>query len=108
MATTIAAELEKRQNASTRSARNQGPHIVIIADDYGILVSGGTEPLKPLLPYLPSTRGLCDAAIGRESSMRRPPRHERRPIRNWRVRPVPHRASKFDLFVLRGGCRAAW
>ena len=58
LATAIAAELEKRQNASTRAERNQGPRIVIIADDYDILVSGGTEPLKPLLPYLPSARDL--------------------------------------------------
>ena len=35
-----------------------GPRIVVIADDYDILASGGTEPLKPLLPYLPSARDL--------------------------------------------------
>ena len=30
----------------------------MVADDYDILASGGTEPLRPLLPYLPSARDL--------------------------------------------------
>lgn len=58
LATAIAGELAERQNASTRAARNEGPRIVIIVDDYDMLVSGGTEPLKPLLAYLPSARDL--------------------------------------------------
>ena len=52
----IAAELQKR--ATDPAAKLAGPRIVVVADDYDILASGGTEPLKPLLPYLPSARDL--------------------------------------------------
>lgn len=52
----IAAELQKR--SVDPAAKLAGPRIVVIADDYDILASGGTEPLKPLLPYLPSARDL--------------------------------------------------
>jgi DNA segregation ATPase FtsK/SpoIIIE, S-DNA-T family len=52
----IAAELQKR--TVEVAAKLAGPRIVVIADDYDILASGGTEPLKPLLPYLPSARDL--------------------------------------------------
>ena len=30
----------------------------MLVDDYDILAAGGTEPLRPLLPYLPSARDL--------------------------------------------------
>ena len=52
----IAAELQKR--TVDPAAKLAGPRIVVIADDYDILASGGTEPLKPLLAYLPSARDL--------------------------------------------------
>ncbi|HEY6813115.1 MAG TPA: type VII secretion protein EccCb, partial [Propionibacteriaceae bacterium] len=52
----IAAELQKR--TVDPAAKLAGPRIVVIADDYDILASGGNEPLKPLLPYLPSARDL--------------------------------------------------
>ena len=52
----IATELGKR--STDPAAKLAGPRIVVIADDYDILASGGTEPLKPLLPYLPSARDL--------------------------------------------------
>jgi len=52
----IAAELQKR--SVDPAAKRAGPRIVVIADDYDILASGGTEPLKPLLPYLPSARDI--------------------------------------------------
>jgi len=52
----IAAELQQR--SVNPAAKLAGPRIVVIADDYDILASGGTEPLKPLLPYLPSARDL--------------------------------------------------
>jgi S-DNA-T family DNA segregation ATPase FtsK/SpoIIIE len=52
----IAAELQK--GTVDPAAKLAGPRIVVIADDYDILASGGTEPLKPLLPYLPSARDL--------------------------------------------------
>ena len=31
---------------------------MVVVDDYDILASGGTDPLRPLLPYLPSARDL--------------------------------------------------
>ena len=31
---------------------------MVLVDDYDILASGGTDPLRPLLPYLPSARDL--------------------------------------------------
>jgi DNA segregation ATPase FtsK/SpoIIIE, S-DNA-T family len=52
----IATELQKR--SVDPAAKLAGPRIVVIADDYDILASGGTEPFKPLLPYLPSARDL--------------------------------------------------
>ena len=39
-------------------ASTEGPRIVVVVDDFDIVASGGTEPLKPLLPYLPSARDL--------------------------------------------------
>jgi len=56
LAQAIADELEKRQDAP--GGTGTGPRIVVIVDDYDILASGGTEPLRPLLPYLPSARDL--------------------------------------------------
>lgn len=49
----IAEELAKR-----RTDRGAGPRIVVVVDDFDILASGGTEPLAPLLPFLPSARDL--------------------------------------------------
>ena len=54
LADSIATELEKR--ALDRSA--PGPRILVVADDFDILAAGGTEPLRPLLPYLASARDL--------------------------------------------------
>ncbi|MFC0198514.1 type VII secretion protein EccCa [Microbacterium arthrosphaerae] len=54
LAESIASELEKRQ--ADRNAG--GPRILVIADDFDILAAGGTEPLRPLLPYLASARDL--------------------------------------------------
>jgi S-DNA-T family DNA segregation ATPase FtsK/SpoIIIE len=48
----IAEELERRVSSGV----TDGPRVVVIADDYDILASGGTEPLGPLLPYLPNAR----------------------------------------------------
>ncbi|MGP3533800.1 type VII secretion protein EccCa [Microbacterium sp. RD1] len=54
LAESIAAELEKR--AADRGAG--GPRILVVADDFDILAAGGTEPLRPLLPYLASARDM--------------------------------------------------
>ena len=54
LATAISGELEKRQGAEAGT----GPRIVVIVDDYDILSSGGTEPLRPLLEFLPNARDV--------------------------------------------------
>ena len=66
LANAIAAELERRldpgaepgDGAAPTGGGPRGPRIVVVVDDFDILASGGTEPLKPLLPYLPSARDL--------------------------------------------------
>ena len=71
LATAIAQELEGRLNAAGTGAEQggatrlsgrpriaDGPRIVVLADDFDILASGGNEPLAPLLPFLPSARDL--------------------------------------------------
>ncbi len=54
LAAAVAEELAKRQSGD----RSSGPRIVVVVDDYDIVASGGTEPLHPLLPYLPAARDL--------------------------------------------------
>ncbi|MET0590291.1 MAG: type VII secretion protein EccCa [Naasia sp.] len=54
LAAAVAEELAARQAGDRRS----GPRIVVVADDYDIVASGGTDPLAPLMPYLPSARDL--------------------------------------------------
>lgn len=62
LASAIAAELDKRGSAAAGagplSTSAVGPRIVVVVDDYDILASGGTDPLRPLLPYLPAARDL--------------------------------------------------
>ncbi|WP_375425309.1 type VII secretion protein EccCa [uncultured Friedmanniella sp.] len=67
LASAIATELERRLDPGSAAAAADGagssggegrPRIVVVVDDFDILASGGTEPLKPLLPYLPSARDL--------------------------------------------------
>ena len=53
LSSAIATELEGRLQD-----RTSGPRIVVVADDFDILASGGNEPLGPLLPFLPSARDL--------------------------------------------------
>ncbi|MBT1543801.1 type VII secretion protein EccCa [Curtobacterium aurantiacum] len=55
LAAAIAAELEQR---SAGPATGPRPRIVVLVDDYDIVASAGTDPLAPLMPYLPSARDL--------------------------------------------------
>ncbi len=57
LSSAIATELEKRLDPAT-GASTEGPRIVVLVDDFDIVASGGTEPLRPLLPFLPSARDL--------------------------------------------------
>lgn len=57
----VAVELEKRTRSlgdARQGAGIEGPRIVVVVDDEDILTSGGTDPLRPLLPYLPAARDL--------------------------------------------------
>ncbi len=55
LAAAIAAELEQRASGPATGPR---PRIVVLVDDYDIVSSAGTDPLAPLMPYLPSARDL--------------------------------------------------
>ena len=55
LAAAIAAELEQRAVGTSTGPR---PRIVVLVDDYDIVASAGTDPLAPLVPYLPSARDL--------------------------------------------------
>lgn len=55
LAAAIAAELEQRAAGTSTGPR---PRIVVLVDDYDIVASAGTDPLAPLVPYLPSARDL--------------------------------------------------
>lgn len=57
LAVAIGEELAKRQRAKG-AKKNAGPRIVVVVDDFDILASGGTEPLRPLMPFLASARDL--------------------------------------------------
>lgn len=56
LASAISGELDKR--LADPAGTDSGPRIVVIIDDYDILASGGTDPLRPLLQHLPSARDL--------------------------------------------------
>lgn len=46
------------QELAGRGTGGAGPRIVVVVDDYDILASGGTDPLRPLLAHLPAARDL--------------------------------------------------
>ncbi|MCL2490099.1 MAG: type VII secretion protein EccCa [Propionibacteriaceae bacterium] len=54
LSTAIAAELDKRKAQTGASY----PQVVVLVDDYDIIAAGGTQPLQPLIAYLPSARDL--------------------------------------------------
>jgi len=54
LSSAIAHELEKRTTDKTATF----PRVVVLVDDYDIVAAGGTQPLNPLLAYLPSARDL--------------------------------------------------
>ena len=53
LATSVAKELEER-----RQEGRDTPHVVVVVDDYDVLAAGGTQPLQPLLEYLPQGTDL--------------------------------------------------
>ncbi|WP_316670811.1 type VII secretion protein EccCa [uncultured Propionibacterium sp.] len=57
LASSIAKELESR-TALSPDERAGSPRVILLVDDYDILNAGGSEPLHPIVPYLPSARDL--------------------------------------------------
>ncbi|RLP11389.1 type VII secretion protein EccCa [Propionibacterium australiense] len=57
LAASIAKELESR-TTMTPAELATSPRVVLMVDDYDILNAGGSEPLHPIVPYLPSARDL--------------------------------------------------
>ena len=57
LAQSIASELDQRPNR-TPAEQARSPRVVVLVDDYDIVSAGGTDPLAPLLPFLPSARDL--------------------------------------------------
>jgi S-DNA-T family DNA segregation ATPase FtsK/SpoIIIE len=54
LAEAVAQDLADRKTGSDDAYRR----VVVLADDYDMVASAGTEPLRPLLPHLPSARDL--------------------------------------------------
>jgi S-DNA-T family DNA segregation ATPase FtsK/SpoIIIE len=54
LAEAVAEDLAGRATAGVDAYRR----VVLLADDYDMVASAGTEPLRPLLPHLPSARDL--------------------------------------------------
>lgn len=57
----VAGELEKRvpdDSSDAAPAPVAGPKVVVVADDYDLLTSGGQAPMDPFLPYVASGRDL--------------------------------------------------
>ena len=52
LAAAVAAELDKRINATAEEVAAL-PRVVLVIDDYDVLTAGGSSPLSRLTPYLP-------------------------------------------------------
>ena len=53
------AEAVAQDLAGRVSERDEShPRVVVLADDFDMVASAGTEPLRPLMPHLPSARDL--------------------------------------------------
>ena len=57
LASSIASELEARPSRSPEE-KLRSPQVVLLIDDHDIISAGGSEPLAPLVPYLPAARDL--------------------------------------------------
>ena len=61
LAAGVSEELAKRMPDDTGvvpEAGQGGPRIVVLADDYDLLTSGGQSPMDPFLPYIASGRDI--------------------------------------------------
>ncbi|MEJ1111567.1 MULTISPECIES: type VII secretion protein EccCa [unclassified Kribbella] len=61
LAAGVSQELAKRMPDDTGAipeAGQGGPRIVVLADDYDLLTSGGQSPMDPFLPYVASGRDI--------------------------------------------------
>jgi S-DNA-T family DNA segregation ATPase FtsK/SpoIIIE len=57
LAQAVAAQLAERAEGDAK-AKQSGPRIVLLIDDYDILAASGTQPLAPLVPYLAAGRDV--------------------------------------------------
>ncbi len=61
LAAGVAGELEKRLPDDLNDAAPPpvaGPKVIVVADDYDLLTSGGQAPMDPFLPYIASGRDI--------------------------------------------------
>jgi S-DNA-T family DNA segregation ATPase FtsK/SpoIIIE len=61
LAAGVAGELEKRlpdDLSDAAPAPVAGPKVIVVADDYDLLTSGGQVPMDPFLPYVASGRDI--------------------------------------------------
>jgi S-DNA-T family DNA segregation ATPase FtsK/SpoIIIE len=61
LATGVSSELEKRLPDDLNDAAPPpvaGPKVVVVADDYDLLTTGGQAPMDPFLPYVASGRDI--------------------------------------------------
>jgi S-DNA-T family DNA segregation ATPase FtsK/SpoIIIE len=61
LAAGVAGELEKRlpdDLSDAAPAPVTGPKVIVVADDYDLLTSGGQAPMDPFLPYVASGRDI--------------------------------------------------
>ena len=61
LAAGVSQELAKRMpddSGAIPEAGQGGPRIVVLADDYDLLTSGGQSPMDPFLPYVASGRDI--------------------------------------------------
>ncbi|MEU0091216.1 type VII secretion protein EccCa [Kribbella sp. NPDC006257] len=61
LAAGVAGELEKRVPDDSNSGAPvpvAGPKVIVVADDYDLLTTGGQAPMDPFLPYIASGRDI--------------------------------------------------
>ena len=75
LAQSIASDSSQRPNRTPEEPA-RSPRIVVLVDDYDIVGAGGTDPLSPLLPFLPVARDLGLHSVS-PAGRRRQPGHVR-------------------------------
>jgi S-DNA-T family DNA segregation ATPase FtsK/SpoIIIE len=58
LATQLAAAVAKELDGRMKSGRGEGPHVVLLIDDYDVLNAAGTRPLAALVPFVSAGRDV--------------------------------------------------